>query len=143
MKIEETIKEEGLLINAKDPYDEALEIMDRFSKAGDVVVKENVLKTDGPRNASVVDFWLEEALDEYSKLRAECRMNGLADAKGGQLSISLKITFECSINSDNKLLVGAFERYYLSGPIRLARKKAEDRADWLLKFVREHRIFSH
>jgi len=141
MNIQETLIEDERLINTKDPYDEGLEIMDKFSKLGDVIVKKNEFKTDGPRKASMIEFMIEKLIDDYSKIVVECRMEGLSDKRKGQLSVKLKIFFVSDVK-EGKMMGGVFERYYLSGPMQNARKKAETEAENMVKYVREHEIFA-
>jgi len=142
MKIEETLAERSFMINAQDPYDEGLEILNKFDGLGDVVVHKNNLSSNGPVKEGNIEFHVSKGLDSYSNLRIIIEIATKKKYnKTGTLDISMKSVFEVKID-EGKMFGSIFQNYYLSGPIKLAKDSAGKLNKQASEYIRSHKIFS-
>ncbi|MBS3052867.1 MAG: hypothetical protein J4469_00030 [Candidatus Aenigmarchaeota archaeon] len=125
MQVEETLLTRRIIIETKDPYSLALELMEAASQFGNIVEKENKYETDGPERKTTLNFEIVENTDRASHLVVEFNTLGETNSVN-YLGIDITARFVCSIMSEG-FFSSAFTDYYLKHLFPRYLKSADDK----------------
>lgn len=126
MKIEETLLTKRILIETKDPYGLALDLMEFVSRFGKVVERENKYETDGPERKTTLNFDLLENVDRSSHWIVEFFTRGRTN-NVNYLEIDVTAKFVAEIAIDG-FFSSAFAEHYLKHVYPRHLKAADERA---------------
>ncbi|MEM7813584.1 MAG: hypothetical protein QW548_01650 [Candidatus Aenigmatarchaeota archaeon] len=114
-----------------DPYAAAHNLMHWAARFGRVVERENKVLTTGPQTATVVKFYIERKLDNFTHLHIAFDLVGSMPA--ATLSVVIEATIECTLPTTRGIGTAAFRDVYLArlwpAHFRLAHETAKETVD--------------
>jgi hypothetical protein len=111
MVVKEAFFDKSFTFKTKNPYVLALDIMDFFSKYGNIIEKRNEYLVSGPRRLTSLEFELRKPYDKYSRMVISVSLKGEEEPLY-TLTVSVKASFQINMPQRKGLISDTYSEFY-------------------------------